>query len=133
MGVKPVELIAFFLSLALAVYMGYRLLPGVVEDVKYSLYRTSSHSIALDINGLISLPAVATQDIAIDYQMDEKAVHKIAVANRLVNVTRVDDPRKNFVFSIPFDFIGQGEKIEEAKPNVRFSKVNGVFRMVGLK
>lgn len=133
MGVKPVEFIAFFLSLALAIYMGYRLLPGVVDDVKYSLYRASSHSIALDINGLVSLTAVATQDITIDYQMDEKALHKITVENRIVEVTSVADPKKDFKFSIPFDFTPTGEKIEEAKPTVRFSKLDGIFHMVGAK
>lgn len=134
MGVKPVEFIAFFLSLALAIYMGYRLLPGVVDDVKYSLYRASSHSIALDINGLISLPAVATQGIRIDYQMDEKAVHKISVSDRIVEVTSVADPKKDFKFSIPFDFTRQGGKGPEvAKPTIRFSKLGGKLGMVGTK
>ena len=130
MGVKPVELIAFFLSLALATFIGYSILPGVVNDIKYSLYRSSSHSIALDINGLISLPAIATQNIIIDYQMDEKAVHKITIAGRIVTVTSVDDPKRQFVFSIPFDFT---EKREMVEPNVRFSKLGGIFHIVGSK
>lgn len=129
MGLKATEIVLFFVSLIIAGIVGSKLLPGILEDVKYNIYRASTHSIALDIAGLTSLTAVATGDIWIDYKIDNDEVHRVAVSNRLLNVTRAEDDKQNFKFSIPFSFTKQGEKIEQTDNKFRISKVGGVYRI----
>jgi len=120
MGLKAVEIVLFFVSLIIAGVVGAKLLPGVVEDVKYNIYRASTHSIALDIAGLTSLTAIATGDIWIDYRIDNNIVHKVVVSNRLADVTRAEDDKQNFKFSIPFSFTKQDG---QSAANFRISKV----------
>lgn len=133
MGLKAVEIVLFFTSLIIAGVVGAALLPGILNDIRYNIYRASTHSIALDMAGLASLTAVATGDIHIDYRLDDGAVHEVAVSNRLVNVTRAEGDKQIFKFSIPFSFTKQDEKIEQKGDNFRISKVGGVYRIAEKK
>jgi len=121
MGLKAVEIVLFFVSLVIAGIVGAALLPGIMKDVKYNIYRASTHSIALDVASFSSLTAIATGDITIDYKIDNNIVHKVAASNRLVNVTRAEDDKQKFSFSIPFSFTKQDK--EQRGSAFKISKV----------
>ena len=129
MGLKAVEIVLFFVSLVIAGVVGAALLQGIMKDVKYNIYRASTHSIALDIAGLTSLTAAATGDIRIDYKIDNSVVHRVSASNRLVNVTRdvtrAKDDKQKFSFSIPFSFTNQ----EQSAAGFKISKAGGVYRI----
>ena len=127
MGLKAVEIVLFFVSLVIAGVVGAKLLPGVLEDVKYNIYRASTHSIALDIAGLTSLTGAATGDIRIDYKIDNGAVHRVSVSDRLVNVTRAEDGKQKFSFSIPFSFTNQEQSAAGFTISKVFSKKENKF------
>ena len=125
-----IEVVIFFASLVIAAAIGASLLPGIIDDIKYNIYLTSTHSVALDVTGLMSLTAAATGDITIDYKVGENVPHAVAVENRLVNIIRVSDTKQNFKFSLPFSFTKSGEKLEQTGIAFLISRVNGVYRIV---
>ncbi len=115
MGDISTTVMYFFLIVLLLAYVGANIFTAVTTEEQIDAYRTSTHSIALDIANMISLTGIATDDIYLDYEIEPKLGHQVNIEKRVVTVTRCKDnercgtdeelkKRPSFKFSVPFDF-----------------------------
>ncbi len=104
MTLSAVDVLLFIAYFAIAVWFGTMLFPKIIEDVQQSIARTSTHAVALELSGLTSLTGAATEDIKIDYDIQDEVVHEVTVKGKLINVIRVDNTKQNFLYSLPFKF-----------------------------
>ena len=119
-----------FMIFVVSMVAGAYFLQNVVTDKKIEAYRTSTHSVALDVSNLVSLAKAATGDIKIEYEVPDVSQVTIKTENNLVKVTRILKEHKvaqTFIFSTPFDL----GNTEQSGTKFTISKIDDKVRILG--